>query len=314
MRRTILIFIGIITLLFQYACTEIIDPDITGETVTLLAPSDSLITCNSNQSFWWEVTAFAEAYNIQIVKPDFQNTETLVLDSILTDNKLEISLAPGSYQWRVAALNTNTWTDYTVRTLIVDSLFDFSTTSLSLLTPVDGAITNQNSQLFIWEEDERMNQYSFLLYYKGVQVHTQTLNTNTYQENIIWGDGEYKWTVKGISCSSATQINWSLFVLDTKNPEKPLLISPSNLSETTDSIVLFKWERDALDLSSELEDSLFVYTDSLLKNMIIRKRLSETGYRDTLQSNVAYYWQVRTMDAAENLSDYSELWSFKIKR
>lgn len=136
MRRTILIFIGIITLLFQYACTEIIDPDITGETVTLLAPSDSLITCNSNQSFWWEVTAFAEAYNIQIVKPDFQNTETLVLDSILTDNKLEISLAPGSYQWRVAALNTNTRTGYTVRTLIVDSLFDFSTTSLSLLTPV----------------------------------------------------------------------------------------------------------------------------------------------------------------------------------
>jgi len=302
----------LILLLFQFSCTEIIDPDMSGRQVVLLAPGDSLSACNGRQLFWWSAVDFAESYNLQIVSPDFQYVERLILDTIVEAHKIEFLLSPGNYQWRVASLNNNNSTEYATRTLTIENMDGLSSVALFHIEPSDTAYTNTKGQHFFWEADKRIKQYNFNLYYLGQRVVSKELSENTTEEQLIWGDGVYKWSVQGISCDSSSSISWSSFYLDTKSPEAPILLNPENFFETTDSVVLFKWARGTEETKMKLSDSLFVYADSTLKEILISKKSDTTSYQDTLHANREYYWRVRTIDEAGNLSNYSKVWRFRI--
>ena len=56
-QRTIILIIALVGTL--YSCTEIIEPNVSGERIVLLAPANNLHTTISTQQFWWDEMEFA---------------------------------------------------------------------------------------------------------------------------------------------------------------------------------------------------------------------------------------------------------------
>ncbi|MCD4664836.1 MAG: hypothetical protein K8R68_06150, partial [Bacteroidales bacterium] len=89
--KTRIISILLILLTFM-ACKDIIEDDLTRQSVNLLAPPDAFHTTISTHSFWWDVVEGSEGYNLQIVSPSFDYIERLFLDTNITFNRYDYSL------------------------------------------------------------------------------------------------------------------------------------------------------------------------------------------------------------------------------
>jgi hypothetical protein len=105
-----------------YGCTDIFEKNLDFNKVTLLCPADSVHTVLKNITFWWDGIDGASGYNLQIASPSFSLIEILVLDTVITANKFKYSLTPGTYEWRVNAKNSSSFTPFTTFALIVDSV------------------------------------------------------------------------------------------------------------------------------------------------------------------------------------------------
>ncbi|TKG88109.1 hypothetical protein EYV94_27635 [Puteibacter caeruleilacunae] len=91
--------------------------DLSAEIVTLMAPAADLSTAVKTLTFWWEEVSGATKYRLQIVSPSFDNIERLIEDVEVTGNKKTVTLTEGTYQWRVKAVNAESKTGYSVRTI-----------------------------------------------------------------------------------------------------------------------------------------------------------------------------------------------------
>lgn len=120
MRRRIY-FIGFIFLTGFCNCEDILEvPDISEQSVTLLAPSDGTVLEVNEVNLNWKAIEEAEGYKIQVATPAFENASQVVLDSIIeidslgyVSTQISKSLANGFYEWRVKAFNSGFETPYT---------------------------------------------------------------------------------------------------------------------------------------------------------------------------------------------------------
>lgn len=131
MVRTIKILIFILLPLLIIGCEEILEvPDISGEEVQLLAPSDSTVVGESEVGFSWNGIQDADAYLIQVARPVFNNASQLVLDSIIVvdstfkGTRASKVLTDSDYEWRVKAMNSGYETPFSSNTFKVSTLED----------------------------------------------------------------------------------------------------------------------------------------------------------------------------------------------
>lgn len=102
-------------------CDDIIEvEDISTQTVTVLAPTDSALLNITNITFSWQAVADAENYTIQIATPDFENALQVVLDSTVLTTSFSKTLEVGQYEWRVNAKNTEYQTLFSTQTFTVE--------------------------------------------------------------------------------------------------------------------------------------------------------------------------------------------------
>lgn len=99
------------------SCTDIFETDISGSSVELLAPVDSLTTKSNSQVFWWNYLNGALWYELQVVSPSFSAVSSLNMDTLIEKNNFQLTLQPGVYHWRVRALNGSSTTGYTENVL-----------------------------------------------------------------------------------------------------------------------------------------------------------------------------------------------------
>ncbi|TAJ09153.1 hypothetical protein DMA11_20665 [Marinilabiliaceae bacterium JC017] len=110
-----------------WSCDDIMEEDITGEKPVVLSPGQQSKINSEKVTFWWEVLNGAEKYCMQVVKPDFENIEMLVVDTLIDVNKFTASFQHGKYEWRLRAENGGYSTVYVYRSFSVD------TTGLNLI-------------------------------------------------------------------------------------------------------------------------------------------------------------------------------------
>ena len=103
-------------------CGDFFETDISNIEVNLLAPADSLVSTTELQTFWWDYIDGAYQYQLRIVNPCFSEIETIIVDSLVNDNKIKCTLSPGIYQWGVRAVNGNSETDFSIRSLTIIEL------------------------------------------------------------------------------------------------------------------------------------------------------------------------------------------------
>ncbi len=299
-----------IMLIWFSSCTDIIEPNISEEKVVLLAPSDSIKTIYSSQTFWWEEVTNANSYNIQIVAPDFDFIERLILDTVIETNKFSISLYPGQYQWQVRALNYSYGTSFTTNTLFIDSTLDLSHQLIVLVSPNNNDTSNVSYKELRWEYLYNATNYVLVIENQEGIILNDTVLTNTYSVDIA-SDGNYVWKVKAYNTYTETVFFQRNFFYYSYIPNAPSLNTPTNESifNSTD-LVQFSWSRDEHTVPS-IKDSIYISNDSLFSNYFIKDFLKNPNYESEFEQGV-YYWKVKSIDKAGNKSGFSETRKYSI--
>lgn len=304
------IFLCTLLLLACASCTkQVFEADISGRTITVLAPADNLVTSNGTITFWWEkIEEENIKYRIQIVDSSFTSIQQIIADTNVTGDKLVISLAPGKYQWRIQAWNSGTETAFQVYTITVQSSPDLSAQVVNLLSPVNGLVTNDASQVYRWDTLLNADGYRFqVLNSSSALVADYYLTTDSFP--LTLADGAYTWQVRAENTFSNSTFSSRAITIDLTAPSAPVALTPAD-GGTSSNPVTISWSRDA----TAAGDSVFVSNDSLFINPAISPfYTASSSYNFTGVSGQKYYWRIRSGDAAGNWSAYSATRKFFVQ-
>jgi len=189
------------------SCAIISEERLEDETINLLSPPDGHETDIANQTFWWDEIAAATQYRIQIVSYSFQSDSLirLVTDTLIKNNKMEFTLEPDKYEWRVRAENSSYETSFSdPRSLIIDSTSNLSRQTVILISPVNNTIVADTTVKFEWQSLYNADEY-FIQVVKNYPFNgselledQQTVYTNSYTHT--FSDAKkttYYWRVRG---------------------------------------------------------------------------------------------------------------------
>jgi len=313
-------FILIIVALFL-SCDDFFEEELDDKTVTLIAPSDALSTSNSSFTFWWDEVDGASKYNLQIVSPDFNGIEKLVLDTNITNTQFEVQLYPGDFEWRVKAFNGASETSFTTYSLKVDSSLNLSGANVLLSSPADFTATKDTNIDFSWEQVYNATDYTIKIR-KGSwdngegELLDETDNSTTYAYEFI-DDGTYIWGVMATNGNFSSQYSKREITIDREVPDVPNQTSPDHGETIMDNSVIFNWTRNS-DSGSPILEEIVIGTDSTFNSGII-KEISGLDLTHTENFSVPegssekYYWKIRSIDAAGNESAFTDFRRFTVK-
>ena len=295
--------------LFLFSCESIVlEDDISDKEMTLVAPMNNAQFFSTGVSFTWGIIEGAEKYHLQIAKPNFDSPIQIVLDTIVSTNTFTSQLNIGNYEWRVQAINGNYVTSYKSRFFTIVSNADFQNNTVVLTSPATNLITNVSSQNLSWQSILGATSYQVQIYDSSNTVISDQ-NTSATTLSYSFPQGSYNWRVRATNGTDQTLYTSRSILVDTTNPNMPVLSSPANASTTTNTSISFQWSRTAIAGSAE-RDEISIYTDSALTNLQLTA-VANSPYTTNLPLGT-YYWFVKSYDAAGNMSSQSTVFSFTI--
>jgi len=310
----VVLILFLLSSIFFFSCSEIFENDISDKQLILISPADSLETETFSVVFWWDHLQDATEYNLQIVSPDFYEPAIIVIDTFTYENRLEITLSPGDYEWRISALNSGYATNYQYRILTILSTNDLTKQFVKLVSPSNNIYSNEEDALtFEWEPISIADTYRFAV--EGYPSLTQDVTTNTVEMTLPDGEERsYQWSVTAINEESLKKSDVFTITLDYTNPLSPLL---SNLSDgdTVDLPYAITWQRRSSDV---IKDSIFIYEDSAMTRLVEGYPIIENSASHTLNDQLIteeriYYLRLRSVDRAGNFSIYTPSILFRYK-
>lgn len=178
-----------------------------------------------------------------------------------------------------------------------------------LLTPFpDGLVTNDDTPEFSWsdvdEADEFQLQVDDSSSFSSPEIDT-TGDILSYTPASALTDAQYFWRVRAIG-SDGTFGSWSplwIVTIDTIPPGVPILISPiSGAPPFTDTTPTFSWQSISDAIGYEIQ------LDNETPPVVTVQDSPDTSYQPTVDLIVGdYYWRVRAVDEANNISDWSQI-------
>lgn len=291
-----------------YSCEEVLlEDDISGETITLLAPLDNAQFFSTSITFTWEPVQYATKYRLQIAKPNFATATEIVLDTEITATSFTQQLNIGEYEWRVKAINSAYETNYVTRKVTVVSNDDFESNVVVLNSPSNNLNSNIVSQTLSWSSIIGATSYQLQIFdNSSTLVLNQTLATTSYSHTFT--EGTFTWKVRASNGTGNTLYSSRTILIDTTLPNVPTLLAPANASTTTNSNISFEWNRAPISGSQEF-DSLYVYSNVSLTNLVFKKRVTNPHSESSLD-NGTYHWRMKSFDEAGNESAVSSIFSF----
>ena len=300
---TLFLAFGIFYLYMFVGCDDIIEPDLTNKEVFLTAPGDSIRTKFSTQTFMWEPVKGALSYRLRIVRPSFNHIEQITLDSAVTATRFTVNLVPGAYEWGVSAQNGSSATAFFIRTLQIDSTSDLRSQKVTLSTPVNGFATNANNVRFGWGLLYNATSYYIELRPSNGSspIFSKTTTNDTVNISNI-PEGSYVWAVKASNQNTSTDFSTQTILIDLTAPGSPTLSSPGNRTTISVWPVLLSWKR--IETGAKFYDSVYVAIDTLFTHKILSQRVDTTFLSVTFTQDTTYFWKVKTIDAAGNVSGF----------
>ncbi len=290
------------------SCEEVLmEDDISEETVVLLAPADNAQFFSTSVTLTWEPVQYATKYRLQIAKPNFATATEIVLDTELTTTTFTQQLNIGAYEWRVKAINSAYETNFVARKLTVVSNDDFESNVVVLNNPINDLKSNSVNQTLSWNAVIGATSYQLQIFDNASTLLVdQTLATTSYVNTFT--EGSFTWKVRASNGTDTTLYTSRTILIDTTLPNVPTLTAPTNASTTTSTNVSFNWNRTPISGSQEF-DSLYVYSNVALSNLVLKKRVTNP-HSETILDNGTYYWRMKSFDEAGNQSAVSSTFSF----
>ncbi|WP_435624314.1 hypothetical protein [Flagellimonas sp.] len=161
----ILKFICIALFMASWGCEDILEvPDISNQSVPILAPSDGSVLNNNRVRFSWDAIEEATAYRIQVANPNFEQANQILLDSVIQEdtlgnviNQIDQTLPNGNYAWRIKAMNSGFETPFSNSGFAVDAEEDLDLIPPevpTLIAPENGSVQNENEVDFSWTRND----------------------------------------------------------------------------------------------------------------------------------------------------------------
>jgi len=193
------------------ACEDILEvPDISGQLVNLLAPSDGSILDDNSVNLNWERVEEATGYSVQVASPNFENAAQILLDSVIEmdtlgylPNQIRQSLFNGNYEWRVKAFNSGFETMYSSNGFQVNGDEDLDLTppnTPQLVSPSNGNETTVTEIEFIWSREDipgTAERDSIFIYSDEnlMELTTKAVGANKSYTTTL-SAGSYYWLVR----------------------------------------------------------------------------------------------------------------------
>ncbi|AFD06660.1 fibronectin type III domain-containing protein [Solitalea canadensis] len=298
------------------ACTEFLEPSIEKDNVTLLAPGDKIVSPNYTQTFKWEPVEHALKYRLQIVTPDFDAIEEYVLDTLISDTKYTISLAPGNYEWRVRGENGSTQTSYVKRTLNI-AYSSIKQQSVRLLAPSNGFQTNQKDLSFKWEQLYGATKYRFQVdsnnFADESKIMYEVVIPSNEQTFTFLKERAFQWRVRAEN--DTAQSKWSTIygvIFDKTPPAIPVLQSPAD-NQSVSLPAILQWNA----VAGAEKYKLYVYKadSTTLYSSSFPTVTSTTSFSFNLGTvGEKIYWKVAAIDKAGNESALSKFRKFIVSQ
>jgi len=307
-------FLILFTLL-AFSCSEFIEVPVDDKTVELLSPGERAESANYDITFLWERTENALAYRLQIASPTFTDAQFYYADTTMKNNRFEISLEPGNYEWRVKGLNGSTETAYTTRSFTIYES-DFEKQRVVLDYPAPNALSSSQEIKLEWQKVYRADQYR-------LQVDTNNfrdpeelfLDVRTENQSFLLAnldDQQYQWRIQALS--GELESTWSesrSFTIDGTPPEKPDLTSPAN-NQNERLPVTFKWRKvndaENYELYVYKADSVTLYNSSYPVKTATVSHVFQGG-----ETTERILWRVKAIDRAGNKSEFSQFYSVTVR-
>ena len=164
--KNLIVILSLLILLCS-GCEEIISvADISEETVQLKYPLNGSLIKNDEVLFNWEKIAYADAYEVQIVSPNFEELNQLILDTIVLDSMPVLfskKLDDGFYEWKVKAMNSASSTAYESAGFEVKDSVQFSDGEIVVVAPEDAYVTTKTIVDLQWEILEEAQLYRIVI-------------------------------------------------------------------------------------------------------------------------------------------------------
>lgn len=307
MSNRIFYFIIVMLAAVFQSCDDFISKDITGETVVTLSPANEDTVSSYSQLFWWEEIEGAEEYHLQVVKPSFSYIQQLLLDTTIVENKFSFSLQPGTYQWRVRALNNAGFTPYTINTLTIDSILDLTSQTVQLISPANNLTVNSLTQTFKWYEMPFADYYTFqVLTPSNSNIHIASNITSDSLSYSFSNYGTYKWRVWANNSTSSSHYAERTIIVQ---PAMSAPYTPVNGDTLITPSVSMSWTRPA----GIVADSLIIAEDPSFANIVYGNLHTGTTYTFSAVTGQQYYWRLRSKTSNGIFSNgYSGTYTFYV--
>lgn len=294
-------------------CDDIIEPDISGQPVVLLTPADSSRATSVVETFRWEAVTSARTYRIQLASPSFAAPTRAYRDSTVQQAYFTTSLSPGTYQWRVQALNGSYQSNFSpTRTLFLDTTTLLTGQVLQLGQPATGTVTNTSNVRFSWTDLPMALRYELHLSPNpraGGPSALDTLIGNTTAVNVRLPRTSqvYQWKVRAVNARSFTESAVRTLEIDITPPTAPALVGPLASASFLALPITLTWTRSAVDV---VRDSVFLYEANQSTVVHGFPRLSNTTSFTLVDpafslTSGTYYWALRSVDRASNAGPLS---------
>lgn len=310
---------GLIIALALGGCDDLIEPEITNKQVLLLTPVDSATSTSALQTFRWEPLAGARQYRIQIAAPSFERPATFFLDSTTSRTFFATSLLPGTYRWRVQALNAGYATAYSTQGFRVDSTGSLASQGIELRQPANNSVTSNVLVRFAWTPLPAAQRYLLSLTPSPRSLTaTGSFDTllatpaATVQLRLPARSQVYRWRLTALNATSTREAGPQTFELDLTPPGVPGLATPLEGAFFTALPLTLTWTRSGADVAV---DSLFLYRADQTTLVSSFPRLSAAASFTVPAANSflpagTYFWAVRSVDRAGNASALTPKRSF----
>ncbi|MCA9912185.1 MAG: hypothetical protein KC496_02500, partial [Anaerolineae bacterium] len=201
--------------------------------------------------------------------------------------------------------------DYSYGRLYLTTAFTppLAPAQVALLSPRNNTYTNDTTPMLEWREALRGYEYR-------VEVATDPRFTNIVYDNVVAAlsdttttlpEGMYYWHVQAISelgVNGAWSGVWR-FIVDTTPPDAPILRLPENGTSTTNNRPRFLWFPVAGAVAYDMQLDVVNPPATTVLDGGRNVYLPPTG----LLVGTTYYWRARAIDAAGNVSAWSDTWS-----
>jgi hypothetical protein len=312
------IIIAIWSICLLSSCSDIFQKSITNSSIIIYTPADSLKSKVYTQQFYWEVVSGATNYRLQIAALFAPGKiQSIVLDTIMITNKINVTLNPGEYEWCLRAQNGGSETSYFIRKLYI-LLAPFNERPMIVTSPNSPITTYSNEALFSWKSVTGAANY----YLEIDSLTDGFANPTTIQ---ISGSLNQKYQ----TLNKRVSYNWRMYAEDSTGNKSAYstigaikfgmdtaaLLSPVNNATLTPTTAQyhFTWGRPKGAISGEaLTYSFALYSTSDLTNPIVPGNSTynviysgESALVSGLTSGTTYYWSVMTTDANKASSIYT---------